>query len=191
MLVLILCLLFTLSAGNPGRSLVEENSATKVKSREKNPGLDLPCGEHFLPLKQTFFINSEREPSHCQWIFKAPGDNANIKIQCKVRLRFSKKCKDASVQVFDGWRGRKRYCGTRNYVENHSGTGVMIVTSKAQTRKFTTEELGTFSCEVKSELKVNFFVNLPVKTTTTPSPLPPPLLLLERVLAYITSDPND
>ncbi|XP_064120364.1 uncharacterized protein LOC135225006 [Macrobrachium nipponense] len=192
MRLFILSVLFTLSSGVK-RHPFGENSAlsTKPKFSDKNPGLELPCGEHFVPLKQKFFISSDTAPNHCQWKFVVPANNVVVKIRCNVRLRQSNNCKDASLRIFDGWRSKHKYCGRRQDVVSRSATGIMIVTAKAQTRKFTSEELGTFSCEVSSELSVNFFVKLPEKQLTTPSPLPPPLLLLERILAYMTSDPND
>ncbi|XP_064107081.1 uncharacterized protein LOC135216045 [Macrobrachium nipponense] len=190
MRLLILCpiaLLALLPTASPRRAITRKrpgphNRDTAISAT--TTGQELPCGEHHLPLKQKFIINSEIAQDQCNWTLRVQEDTTNIKIGCTIRLRESENCRDAYVQFFDTWRVKQKYCGRqRNLVTSQSGNGLLLVRALAKTDKFSRKELGTFSCEISTELKLNLTVKDPEPEEPEEElPLPPHLSFLERII---------
>ncbi|XP_066952296.1 uncharacterized protein [Macrobrachium rosenbergii] len=188
MRLLIICVLPLLPTASPRRDTVKEKP---VPDTEVNAfsGKELPCGEHHLPLKQKFFIDWETAQEECQWTLRVHADTTNIKIRCNTRLRESENCRDAYVQLFDGWRIKHKYCGKRSNISSHSGTGLMVVKAVGKTSRFSRKELGTFGCEISTELKPSQTVKGPEEPEEEEElPLPPPLSLLERIFSLFMSE---
>ncbi|XP_068203906.1 uncharacterized protein [Palaemon carinicauda] len=193
MRLFILCTMLMLSTANPRRNVDKKNSAVATKSKVDDSGTTsgkkLSCGEYHLPLKQKFSINSETTEEDCAWTLRVNKDDTNIIIRCNVNLAESNKCRDASLQIFDGWRVKQKYCGKYNHLVKSSSTGLMVVSARAKTDKFTRDYLGTFSCEISSELKVHRLVKEPEEPPAEEDlPLPPSLSVWERIFSVFVNE---